>query len=124
MVRISTLTSDVRVTAVLSVLRRPRVHLGLLGAFGLLGWGTFVQGTLSSGAMFRDLQAQIHRLEGERDQAKQDLGAARQEIAAVTKRLTDVTDRVNQTGTLATPPTVKTGGRPAERTTPAPRTKL
>ncbi len=124
MVHVPTLISAGRVRTALSVLRRPHVHLGLLGAFGLLGWGAFAQSTLSSGAMSRDLQAQIHRLEVERDRAKQDLTAARQEVFAVTKQLTDAMDRVNQTGTLAAPQVVKTGTRPSERPTSNTRTKL
>ena len=110
--------------AVVSVLSRPHVHLGLLGAFGLLGWGAFAQSTSSSGAATRALQTQIHRLEVERDQAKQDLTASRQEVFAITKRLSDVPDRVNQTGALATPQIVKTGVRPPERPSPNARTKL
>ena len=124
MVRVPALISDGRVTAALSVLRRPAVHLGLLGAFGLLGWGAFAQSTSSSAATARDLQAHIQRLEMERDQARRDAVAARQEIIAVTKQLTDATDRINQTGALATPPIVKTGARPAERPASNSRTKL
>ncbi len=124
MVRVPTLISDGRVRTALSVLRRPHVHLGLLGAFGLLGWGAFAQSTSSSGAISRDLQAQIHRLEVERDQAKQNLAAARQDTVAIMKRLTDATDRINQTGALATPQIVKTGTRPPERSTSNSRTKL
>lgn len=124
MLRVSTLISDGRVTAALSALRKPPVHLALLGAFGLLGWGAFAQSTSSSASTARELQAQVQRLALERDQAKQDLSAARQEIVAVTKRLSDAMDRVNQTGTLATPPVVKTGARPPERPIPNTRTKL
>lgn len=125
MVRVPTLISDGRVMAVLSVLRRPRVHLGLLGAFGLLGWGAFAQSTLSFNARSRDLQARIQRVEVERThQTNQELAAARQEVFAVMKRLTDATDRVNQTGALTTPQLVKTGTRPPERPVSNSRTKL
>ena len=124
MVRVPALLSDGRVKAALSVLKRPAVHLGLLGAFGLLGWGAFAQSTSSSAATARDLQAHIQRLELERDQARQDTAAARQEIVAVTKRLADTTDRINQTGALGTPPIVKTGARPPERPVSNSRTKL
>lgn len=124
MFRVSTLILDSRVMAVLSALRRPPVYLGLLGAFGLLGWGAFAQSTSSSASTARELQAQIQRLEVERDQAKQHLTAARQQVFAVTKRLTDAMDRVNQTGTLAVPQVVKTGTRPPERPASNTRTKL
>src|SRR5688572_27681 len=84
MVRIPTLISDGRVMAVLSVLRRPRVHLGLFGAFGLLGWGAFAQSTLSFNATSRELQARIQRVEVERThQTNQELAAARQELEIV-----------------------------------------
>ncbi len=124
MFRVSTLIADGRVITALSLLKRPSVHLGLLGAFGLLGWGAYAQSTSSSASTFRALQAQIQRLEVERDRAKQDLTAARQEVFAVTKQLTDALDRTNQTGTLATPQVVKTGARPPERPTSNTRTKL
>ncbi len=124
MFRFSTLISGRRVMVILSALRRPPVHLGLLGAFGLLGWGAYAQSTSSSASTARELQAQIQRLEVERDQAKQDLTVARQEVFAVTKRFSETTDRINQTGTLATPQIVKTGARPPERPTSNSRTKL
>lgn len=124
MVPVPALISDGRVIAALTVLRKPAVHLGLLGAFGVLGWGAFAQSTSSSAATARDLRAQIQRLEVERDHAKQDTAAARQEIIAITKRLTDAMDRVSQTGTLPTPQIVKTGARSPERPVSNSRPKL